>query len=811
MAVKSSPSKPAARQPRPSNTSSRPPRPPRNNDRFGHDLWGIGLVAFGIVTLVSLAFQSHAGAVGDALAAGLRALVGVGAFVVPPLLGAIGVMLIQGREQHTRTNFAGGAALLFFVGIALWHLLHSTHTNEFRAATLMHGGGYAGALIDAGLRACFHDLASVVILLALAAGGIVWATDMRLLHLYEKAAAGTRRVGAPVAQGARAAKQGAATLRDNAAALKERVQKATPTPPSSGTPAPLRMGEGPVTSGSASGRESTDKAHSLSVSGPSLYPKGEGWPKAGVGSSNDVPTVPQALPALSVKMDVKIAEPKPKPLGPLVIPESLGDDGTSKKFTLPPLTLLNESPPKPVKMESAIQEKQAVLMQTLNDFKIGANVSQVAMGPTVTRYEVQLEPGILVKKIVSLADNLAMSLAAIDVRVEAPIPGKSAIGIEVPNDVIQMVSLRECLETQEFMNAPSKLTFALGKDVSGEYKYADLTRMPHLLVGGSTNSGKSVCLNVIISSILYRATPREVKFVMIDPKRVELSLYDGIPHLLSPVIKNVKQAAGIFRSVLKEMEARYDKFAQIGTRNLEGYNNRVEPNQRLPFIVVVVDELADLMMQQGPEVEVSICRLAQLARATGIHLVLATQRPSVDVVTGTIKANIASRIAFAVATQVDSRTIIDMPGADRLIGRGDMLYMPIDAAKPVRVQGCYIGERETEELVKYLREQEEPNYTMIPSEAGDSEGGGDFEDDGSSDDLFEPCVRWLVMQGQCSTSSLQRKFKIGYTRAARLVEIMEARGLVGPQDGVKPREILLHKENVNVFFAGHQNGDLGQS
>ena len=798
MAVKSSPNKPAARQPRPSKLATKPPRPPRNNERFAHDMWGIALVALGVVTLASLAFR-HAGALGGAMAEGLRMLVGVGAFAVPFLLGAIGVMLIQGREQHTRTNFAGGAALLFFVGIAFWHLLHSTVETQFLSPVLQHGGGEAGAGICAGLRALFGTTVScAAILTALAAGGVVWATDMRLLHLYEKAAEGTRRVSGPVAQGA-------ASLKDSAAGLKERAKK-TPSLPS-----PIGTGEGvrkkqlpldealdaPVivplpTLSPARNERRGDRAASLSE-------PGEG--------ADDLPTIPRSFPT---PPPIKILEPKPKSTEPLVIPESLGNDGTSKVFALPPLTLLNESPPKPIKLESAVKEKQAVLMQTLNDFKIGANVTTVAIGPTVTRYEVQLEPGILVKKIVSLADNLAMSLAAIDVRVEAPIPGKAAIGIEVPNDVTQMVSLRECLETQEFMNAPSKLTFALGKDVSGEYKYADLARMPHLLVGGSTNSGKSVCLNVIISSILYRATPREVKFVMIDPKRVELSLYDGIPHLLSPVIKNVKQAAGIFRSVLKEMEARYDKFAQIGTRNLEGYNSRVEPNQRLPFIVVVVDELADLMMTQGPEVETSICRLAQLARATGIHLVLATQRPSVDVVTGTIKANISSRIAFAVATQVDSRTIIDMPGADRLIGRGDMLFMPIDAAKPVRVQGCYIGERETEELVKYLHEQEAPTYTMIPSEAGDFEGGGDFEDDGSSDDLFEPCVKWLILQGQCSTSSLQRKFKIGYTRAARLVEIMEARGIVGPQDGVKPREILLHKENVDVFFAGHQNGDLGQ-
>jgi S-DNA-T family DNA segregation ATPase FtsK/SpoIIIE len=801
MAVKTPPNKSTARQPRASQpTRANNTRPPRNNDRFAHDIWGLVLIALGLILLVSLIIGARAGLLGEALVHGLRALVGVGAWLFPFFLSAIGVMLIQGRAQHTRTNFAGGAALLFVIGIAWWHLGHTAGDKPF--VNLEAGGGIVGAVVSAGLRRMVGDVSSHILLFLFTLGAVVWATDMRLLHLFDHAVEGGRRVAAPVTQGAKAgaqaAKQGATAFRERSDARRE--EKAA---------AAERVFTRPTLPAETTSAEPAKAFAKLSETATPSVPKMPFKPLAPA-LGDDMPTVPKMMPPLVTMTPLPAEKPK-LPQGPLVIPPSLADDGTKHEYVLPPLDLLNEAPPKPVHHESAALEKQAVLMQTLNDFKIGANVAQVAMGPTVTRYEVQLEPGILVKKIVALADNLAMSLAAIDVRVEAPIPGKAAIGIEVPNDVCQMVSLRECLATNEFMSAPSKLTFALGKDVSGEFKYADLTRMPHLLVGGSTNSGKSVCLNTIISSILYRATPREVKFVMIDPKRVELSLYDGIPHLLAPVIKDVKQAAGIFRSVLKEMEERYDRFARLGTRNIDGFNGRVPPEERLPYIVVVVDELADLMMQQGPEVETSICRLAQLARATGIHLVIATQRPSVDVITGTIKANISSRIAFAVATQVDSRTIIDMPGADRLIGRGDMLFMPIDAAKPVRVQGCYVGERETEELVKYLREQEEAVYTMIPSETGGGGGyGGDEDDDGSSDELFEPCVRWLVMQGQCSTSSLQRKFKIGYTRAARLVEVMEAKGIVGSQDGVKPREIMLQKENVEAFFAGASQGDLGQ-
>ncbi|BDI33186.1 DNA translocase FtsK [Capsulimonas corticalis] len=841
MAVKPSeeprtPKKPRAPRAAPAPQKASRSKPPRNNQRFAHDMWGIGFLALGGILLVSLIFEGQAGAIGDALAGGMRWLVGVGAWVMPFFIASIGVMLIRGREQHTRANFIGGGVTLYLIFITWWHLAYTTVANQ--SMNPGHNGGEVGFLFCSLLRMLFgtNDVSSHILLTALSIGAIVWTTDMRLLHLFERTVEGGRKLTPPVTKTAQAMQRGAAAAKERAAIAREERLLAQEEERAERDAARARDEERKREERARRMIETMDApvnkkakaepiAESAQPSAPApIIPILPITPIEAVAAAPVIPPAPMSLPPSIAKLveeddddaptipqiPIKMMVPKPAPVAPLVIPVGLADDGTKREYTLPPLELLNEPPPKPIRSAQSIQDKQAVLMQTLNDFKIGANVAQVAMGPTVTRYEVQLEPGILVKKIVSLADNLAMSLAAIDVRVEAPIPGKSAIGIEVPNDVIEMVTLRECLATNEFMNAPSKLTFALGKDIAGNFKYADLTRMPHLLIGGSTNSGKSVCLNVIISSIVYRATPREVRFVMIDPKRVELSLYDGIPHLLSPVIKDVKLAAGILRSVLQEMEERYDRFAQIGTRNIEGFNNRVPPDERLPFIVVIIDELADLMMQQGPEVETSICRLAQLARATGIHLVIATQRPSVDVITGTIKSNVGSRIAFSVATVIDSRTILDQGGADRLIGRGDMLYLPIDAPKPVRVQGCYVGERETEELVKYLRGQEEAVYTMIPSETSASGTRDEFDDDGSSDQLFEPAVRWLVAQGSCSTSSLQRKFKVGYTRAARLVETMEALQIVGPQDGVKPREILLRPENLEAWFSGKGQGDLGQ-
>jgi S-DNA-T family DNA segregation ATPase FtsK/SpoIIIE len=485
---------------------------------------------------------------------------------------------------------------------------------------------------------------------------------------------------------------------------------------------------------------------------------------------------------------------------------------TGDDYLLPPLELLDPPVPRPKRAAQETEANIGILENTLAQFRIQAQVVEIADGPSLTRYEIRLGEGIRVKKILDLADNIAMSLAAMSVRVEAPIPGKAAIGIEVPKKHASKVTLRECLASDEANDLESKVGFVLGKDVADNVRCADLARMPHLLVAGATNSGKSVCLNALIASMLFRARPDELKFIMIDPKRVELTLFDGIPHLAHPVVKDVKQAAGILRWVLKEMDRRYDLFAHVMTRNIEGYNQKVgnDPEKRLPFLVVVIDELADLMMQQGPEVEQAICRLAQLARATGIHLVIATQRPSVDVITGLIKANVPSRIAFAVSSQVDSRTILDSKGAENLIGRGDMLFKPVDATKPIRIQGAFLSEAEVERLVTHLKAQGRPEYFAEAISVDHGNYGVESAEE-AEDELFEPAARFVVTTGHASTSMIQRKFKIGYTRAARLVDMMEARGIVGSLDGAKPREILMSRDALDAMFQNVRNSLYGGS
>ncbi|MCH7944840.1 MAG: DNA translocase FtsK 4TM domain-containing protein [Armatimonadetes bacterium] len=476
--------------------------------------------------------------------------------------------------------------------------------------------------------------------------------------------------------------------------------------------------------------------------------------------------------------------------------------GASGEFVLPPTSLLAEPASGTKRTPKDIQENIETLEATLEQFGIDASVSDVTTGPTITRYEIQLGPGIRVSKITGLADNIAMNLAASHVRVEAPIPGKNAIGVEVPTSVRRIVSLREMAESLEFHDNKSPLKVALGKDVGGNGVYMDLNHMPHLLIGGSTNSGKSICLMSIIMSLILRNSPKELRLVMIDPKRVELTVFEGLPHLMCPVVKDVKEAPGVLRAVWREMDRRYDKFSAMGVRNIDGWNSKVGPDERMPYIVVLVDELADLMIQAANEVETTICRLAQLARATGIHLVIATQRPSVDVITGTIKANISSRIAFSMSSQIDSRTIIDQPGAEKLIGRGDMLFLPIDATKPVRVQGCFVTEKETAGVCTFWRDQAKPEYVLTPIKIAIEEKEGRMRDEEDEDPLWEEGVRWVVDRGQASTSMLQRKFSIGFQRASRLLDMMEERNIVGERDGPRPREVLMDVVQVETLFGG---------
>jgi DNA segregation ATPase FtsK/SpoIIIE, S-DNA-T family len=444
--------------------------------------------------------------------------------------------------------------------------------------------------------------------------------------------------------------------------------------------------------------------------------------------------------------------------------------------------------------KSQIQSVVRKLERTFHSFGVKARVTKVNVGPAVTKYEVYPEAGVKVSKIVSLHDDLALALAAKDIRIEAPIPGKSAVGIEVPNQEISMVSLREVLDSTN--NQVSKLLVALGKDISGDAVLAELNKMPHLLIAGATGSGKSVCVNGIITTILMRAKPHEVKMMMIDPKKVELNVYNGIPHLLAPVVTDPKKASRALKKVVSEMERRYELFSDTGTRNIEGYNEYVRKYNRtvadaehqpnLPYIVVIVDELADLMMVASSDVEDSITRLAQMARAAGIHLIIATQRPSVDVITGVIKANIPSRIAFSVSSSTDSRTILDSGGAEKLLGRGDMLFLPVGSSKPTRVQGAFLSDEEVERIVDHCIEQQKASYQeeMIPDDTNDVVEEVD-------DELYDDAVQLVTEMQSASVSMLQRRFRIGYTRAARLIDAMEARGIVGPYEGSKPRAVLV--------------------
>ncbi len=466
---------------------------------------------------------------------------------------------------------------------------------------------------------------------------------------------------------------------------------------------------------------------------------------------------------------------------------------TPPTYTVPPLALLSIPQQSALDNTEWLEEQKELLDTTFNNFHVGAHVINVSQGPAVTRFEVQPDPGVKVNKITNLSDDIKLSLAAKDIRIEAPIPGKSAIGIEVPNKESKPVFLREILRSPVFTKSESPLTVALGLDISGDPIVTDIRKMPHGLIAGATGSGKSVCINAILTSILYKAKPHEVKLMLIDPKMVELAPYNSVPHLVAPVITDVKAATAALKWAVEEMERRYELFAHAGARDLTRYNTIVSereiPGETLPYIVIVIDELADLMMVAPGDVEEAICRIAQKARACGIHLLVATQRPSVDVITGLIKSNIPTRIAFTVSSQVDSRTIIDIGGAEKLLGRGDMLFLGNGTSKPVRVQGVYVSDDEIEKTVDHVKKQMKPNYLFKQEDLL-----AKTEQAESEDELFLDACQFVVEQGGASTSSVQRKFRIGYNRAARLIEEMESQGIISEGRGTKPRDVLISED-----------------
>jgi len=710
----------------------------------------VGLVGIGISLILFLGSIGYTGGViVEHICRVARLFFGMGSTIVFLFLLFASLAFMVEKWRKKLCTATASFVLLLVTSLGFAHM-GTALGEEFTKEFIVRRGGYVGAVVTALLRRAFGDVGSYIALSLIAISAIFIAVGLSPSEFFIR-------------------------VWQRIKALRERLRKATPT-------------------------QRLQKARKESTHAVKL-------PKELADSAELIDSAVSETQAqkqeVSVDKDSAERNEEKHPLDKeFAMPHVITEEKRAKKkrFKLLPdhyekviAALDKPSSSDIVDSETDTEEGIRLVEKTLASFKIDAKVVNVKRGPVVTRYEVQLAPGIRVSRIANLADDLALALAAIDVRVEAPVPGMSVIGIEVPNKRVALVRLRELLELEEFKRSPSKLTFGLGKDIAGNPKFADIARMPHLLIGGATNSGKSVCLNSIAVSLLSRADPDEVKLLLIDPKRVELSLFDGIPHLVHPVVVDVRHAVLALQCVVKEMERRYELFAEKGVRNIESYNAKLSDDEEpLYHIVILIDELADLMMQAPAEIERLICRIAQLARATGIHLIIATQRPSVNVITGVIKANIPSRIAFAVASQVDSRTILDMNGAERLIGRGDMLYYPIDAPKPIRLQGAFVSEEEVNRVVDTLiNEYGEPEEYLFDLREIDEEMKAQVQKPEKKDPLFDAAVELVRRKGYASASMLQREFEIGYPRAAKIIDQMERAGIVGPPEGSKPRRVLI--------------------
>jgi S-DNA-T family DNA segregation ATPase FtsK/SpoIIIE len=745
-------------------------RPKKMNPEILFEIYGFIIIALSLITLASY------GAIGRNLTYLARFVIGAWDFIIP--LSAIGVavyIMIKRKWPNEWSPRLTGAILILIAMLILnhsltfekleangvsttesffsiiditWEILLKERTTEIHQDV---GGGMVGAIIFTLTYFLFDDVGTTIVSIVLLFIGVLLLTGFSYIEVLQK---GKKKLKGPK----KGTKRKISSLfKRSSSKPKKRKKKSkdkdkVPFPDFKDT----ILEDPPVIS------DFRDPTDSSSVQ-------------------------------LSLKLEEKSDQKDTKKMS-----DSENNDQTPlnmhvdmENYRLPPFALLKKVDESDLDDDEDLSKNAHLLVKTLASFGVEAKVPHIHRGPSVTRYEIQPKVGVKVSRIVSLADDIALALAAKDIRIEAPIPGKSAIGIEVPNQKTALVGLRDIMEKTQFQQLPH-LHIAIGKDITGKPMIGQLSKMPHLLVAGATGSGKSVCMNSIILSLLYRAKPNEVKLMMIDPKMVELNVYNGIPHLLSPVVTDSRKAAVALKKVVKEMERRYELFAKSGARDIERYNQLdLEDKETLPYIVVLIDELADLMMVAPADVEDAICRLAQMARAAGIHLIIATQRPSVDVITGVIKANIPSRIAFTVSSQADSRTILDMGGAEKLVGNGDMLYLPTGASKPLRIQGAYVSDEEVEAVVQFVKEQQKPMYDekMIPTELPQQQQE-------ITDELYPQAVQVVVDAKMASVSLLQRRLRIGYARAARLIDLMEANGIVGPYEGSKPREVLAKIEEL---------------
>lgn len=824
----------------------------RADKRVVDEIWAIITIAIGIFFAVSI-FTGGAGQLGSILKQGMEGIFGHIAEVLPFILIIFGILLFAKATSHFNLRTGLLFLLLLVMICSAWsiHFVDPTDTSIsfsdikgfFESGKDLTSGGVIGMTIASLLvkwlgeaGSYIFTIAAIVICLLLIINtpisrGLSKISEKVEEHKLSKEYAHLDEEPGGQMEMAAVNKEWPVIRKPSADEVRQQalMEKGVPSGKEENYVAPSDLFKSKDTSNRVLQYMNDDSLFERTESG-SVGLEENSVPQAGYGLEGGTPVKPARTErrGLSVKQfensavsDTEKTDVSAKPADPdkevvkkisdkeageaMLSASEINKAKAPKKYKMPPINLLDR--PVQANRESAgtLEAKALKLEDTLKSFNVDASVVQVTQGPTVTRYEIQPAVGVKVSKIVNLADDIALNLRAKSIRIEAPIPGKAAIGVEIENEKSTPVALREIVDSNNFKNAKSKISFAVGKDISGDPIVANLKDMPHMLIAGSTGSGKSVCINSILVSLLYKATPDEVKLILIDPKVVELSNYNGIPHLLIPVVTDPTKAAAALNWAVAEMEERYNKFHIEGAKDLASYNDLVtmngEPDKVLPQIVIVIDELADLMMAASSQVQDSICRIAQKARAAGMHLIVATQRPSVDVITGVIKANIPSRIAFAVSSHVDSQTILDEKGAEKLVGKGDMLFRPMGQGEPTRIQGCFVSDREVNSVIDYVKSQvegQEPDTKqaeiLARIERSDANGSSSKEQSNGGDELLMDAIELVIDSGKASVSMLQRRFRIGYNRAARIVDIMEEMGVVGPQDGSSPRQVIMTRE-----------------